>query len=165
MTACGRSDGALWEMVSEKFRSTYAPGAFVLNRVFEGVRWRSGGSRWHAGRESSAWIRLAVATTSPFVGTHSIFQTTTIMFFGLWASAEEPEPKRIPLPLQTLDKCSVCESQRKLRLCANCGEVRDLRRDQLCSGRDTYSRGYPPAIILLKPMSENRLASTQKDLW
>jgi len=46
------------------------------------------------------------------------------MFFSLWSSPEEPQPERVPLPLQALDKCSICESQRKLRLCANCGEVR-----------------------------------------
>lgn len=48
------------------------------------------------------------------------------MLFGLWPSSEEPETQKVPLPLQALDRCSVCDSQQKLRLCANCGEVRDI---------------------------------------
>ena len=53
-------------------------------------------------------------------------QITIIMFFSnFWSSPEETKPERVPLPLQALDRCSTCESQRKLRLCANCGEVRD----------------------------------------
>lgn len=74
-------------------------------------------------------------------------QITTIMLFGLWSSPEEPQPERVPLPLQALDRCSVCESQRKLRLCANCGEV---RLPEITFGGGTCLRRYSSATLLLK---------------
>ena len=92
-------------------------------------------------------------------------QITTIMFFGLWSNPkpppEEPIPEKVPLPLQALDRCSVCESERKVRLCANCGEVRD---PDIVSGDGTCLSRCSLATLLLKPMPESRLADSQECL-
>ena len=92
-------------------------------------------------------------------------QITTIMFFGLWSNPkpppEEPIPEEVPLPLQALDRCSVCESERKVRLCANCGEVRD---PDIVSGDGTCLSRCSLATLLLKPMPESRLADSQECL-
>ena len=83
------------------------------------------------------------------------------MFFGLWPRPppEVPMPERVPLPLQALDKCSVCESERKVRLCANCGEVRD---SEIVLGDGTRLRRHSLATLLLKPMPESGLADSQE---
>ena len=85
------------------------------------------------------------------------------MLFGLWSSPEVTQPQRIPLPLQALEKCSVCESQRKLRLCANCGEVR--YPEIILGGAHAYNGTIFSATLLFESMPESRLAGAQEGLW
>jgi len=90
-----------------------------------------------------------------------VSQSTTVMFFKFWSSPEEPKPEKVPLPLQALDGCSVCESQRKVKLCANCGEV---RHPEIIPGCDTCLQRCSLATLLLESMSEGRLADSQEGL-
>ena len=82
------------------------------------------------------------------------------MFFKFWSSPKELKPESVPLPLQALDGCSVCESQRKVKLCANCGEV---RYPEILPGSDTCLQ-HSPATLLLESMSKGRLADSQEGL-